>query len=235
MSTTPTPTPAAPAPAPITSPSYLPTAIHFLAWIVVAVLGLIAWHSYDSEREARIKAEASEAAQQKIIATATDQIRALQVAQDARDKQTAAEISSIKATAAAAATPAQIAAYLASTINRAGAPVPITISTPAPTAADPHPAAIATLPAADLGFLRDQVAKCSADAVALPAAQADLSTCQQQKQLAGQQLSAVENERDAWKKAAKGTFWSRFKTGAKYVGITAGVTAAAICGSGHCK
>lgn len=48
-------------------------------------------------------------------------------------------------------------------------------------------------------------------------------------------LQQTTDERDQWKKAAKGSFWSRTKTALKWTGIGIGIGAAAICGSGHCN
>lgn len=70
----------------------------------------------------------------------------------------------------------------------------------------------------------------------LASAQQDAASLKSQLQLAGEQLSAVQKERDAAVKASKGGgFWSRVKRGVKFFLIGAGTGAAAVCGSGHCK
>jgi len=114
-------------------------------------------------------------------------------------------------------------------------PQPIAISIPAPTAQSPTPSAIARIPEEDLAPLKNLAVQAQTCAAELPAAQQNLSSCQSQLKLAGEQLSAAQRESAAWKKAAKGTFWTRLKTRAKWLSIGVGFGAAALCGSGHCK
>ena len=55
--------------------------------------------------------------------------------------------------------------------------------------------------------------------------------------LAQKQIDALKTERDeAVKKASQGGgFWSRVRRSVKWAAIGAGIGAAAVCGSGHCK
>jgi hypothetical protein len=80
------------------------------------------------------------------------------------------------------------------------------------------------------------VAQCQTCFLKLTAAQADLSSRDERLKLAGEQLSAVQNERDAAIKAAKGGgFWSRVHRSSKWLVIGGALAGGAICGTGHCK
>jgi hypothetical protein len=208
-----------------------------LAAAVLALgLGVVGVRSWRSERNARAAAEQTAAADQKQIDQASHEITALKSADAARDKQTAVQLADLETAAQAAKTPVQITKYLTASFARSGAPVPVTIMIPAATLANPNPAAIASLPEIDLPFLRDQAEKCQADALEVTTDAADLASCRAQMKLAGEQLSAAENQSDAWKKAANGgTFLTRLKRGAKWFAIGAGAGAVALCGTGHCK
>jgi len=201
-----------------------------------AALGFSTWRQ---EHDDRIRAEASVAAQQKAFDTAAAQMSALRAEDAERAKQTVAQVAEIQKAAAAQMTPAQIAAWLP---KQAGTlPQPITIQVPTPTASNPTPAAIASIPLADLQGLRDSVEKCQECSVKLASAQGDLSSRDQQLKQAGEELSAVSAERDAYKVALKGgTTWQRFKRRAKDIvaigaPIGAAVAIGAVCGTGHCK
>lgn len=185
-----------------------------------------------AEHRARLTAEASVKQDELTIASAKKQILELQAEDKKRDDAAAEEIAQIRQTAAAAKTPAQIVKYIHDQVK--GAPAPIDGTIAAPTAADPNPPALFTVPAVDLGFLRDKVATCSADQVAVPQLTSDLASCRAQAKLAGQTLSATQNERDAWKKAAQGGTWAqRIKSGAIKVGIGVAIGVAIDEGARH--
>ena len=80
----------------------------------------------------------------------------------------------------------------------------------------------------------------------------DITVCQQNSALLGEcqhqvvdlksEVTGLTTQRDAykqeaaeWKKAAKGTFWSRTKKGLKYMAIGGGIALAVTCGTGHCQ
>lgn len=205
--------------------------------IVVLILTLAGcatlFRAWLAEHDARLRAEASAKQEQLAIADLQKQRDSLARADRQRDATAEATIAQLKAQAAAAKTPEQIARWLPKEIPL---PKPLTVRVPPATAQNPSPPAIAAVPEEDLAPLRDFVLQAKTCAVALPAAQADLSSCQEQLRLAGEQLSASERESAAWKRAAKGTFWGRLKRGAKWfaIGAAAGA-AAATCASGHCK
>jgi hypothetical protein len=220
MSTTiPTPTPA-----PITPLLSGRAKLEILAVVAFLAGGVVLAHTLRTEQQARVLAESQVKTEQGKIKTYDAKIAALVSTDKIRDTQTAAQIKTIQATAAAAKTPKQIIRYLQSQEQLAGAPAPITVETPAATAEDPTPAAVATIPAIDLPFLRDQVARCNANALLLTSKESDLTSCQSQIKIAGEKLSAANKERDDWKTAAKGGTWAkRLKSGAAKVGIGIGI------------
>lgn len=72
----------------------------------------------------------------------------------------------------------------------------------------------------------------------IPAYWKSVTDCAEDKaklQFCSKNTPILEQERDQWKKAAKGSFWGRTKTALKWTAIGAGIGAAAICGSGHCN
>lgn len=205
--------------------------------IIGAILGILALAilggSWLGAREEGIRLKATIDAQQQVIAGAEKQARDIQAAEAARDKQTAETVTALEASAAKQVTPAQIAAWIPKQLP---VPQPITFTVPAATAQNPSPGATASIPAADLPALRDTVEKCQECSAKLSTAQADLASRAQQAALAQQQIEALKTERDEAVKASKGGgFWSRVRRSVKWAAIGAGIGAAAVCGSGHCK
>jgi hypothetical protein len=196
--------------------------IEIAAAIAILFAGAIGARTWLGEHDARLKAEAAVTAAEKSFDQAAATMKQLQDADEARDAQTAQTIAKLAGAAAAQKTPQQISAWLPGQLGPL--PAPVTSSIAPATPQNPAPPAVFTVPQADLPALRDNVAKCQADAVALPAAQQDVSSCHQQLQAAGAQLSAAEAERDAYKRElAGGTFWHRVKSGAIKVGIGAAI------------
>jgi hypothetical protein len=192
---------------------------------VMLALMLVAFAAaVDAEHRARLVAEKTVKQDELAIASAKKQILELQAEDKKRDDAAAEEVQKIRQAAASAQTPAQIVKYIHDQVK--GAPAPIDGTIAAPTAADPNPPALFTVPAVDLSFLRDKVATCSADQISVPQLTGDLASCRAQAKLAGDELSKMQNERDAWRTAAKGGTWAqRIKSGAiKFgFGVAAGV------------
>ena len=155
-------------------------------------------------------------------------------AQAAKDAAAAAQVAAIAKGAAAQQTPAQIVKWIP--MNLGPLPAPIKATLPAATAQNPAPDATFAVPAADLTFLRDQVAACQESAVKLSQAQGDLSSCQQQVHLLNGQIGDLVTERDSLKQELKGgTLWRRLKHDAKVGAVFAAAAVLAVCASGHCK
>lgn len=207
--------------------------------LIIAALALLAiagylGSSWLSAHDAQVKLTATLAAQKTVIDQAQKDRDAHAAADKVRDAQTAATIESMQKALGNVQTPAQIAAWLPKQLP--SLPQPITIQMPAATAQNPAPAATASIPVADLPALRDQLEQCRECAVKLATAQQDVSSRDAQLKLAGEQLSALQRERDAAVTASKGGgFWPRVKRGVKFFVIGAAAGAVALCGTGHCK
>ena len=198
--------------------------------IISAAFGRILLEEHDD----KLRAQEHAAAAKKDFDKAADLMKQHQDADQARDEATAKQLEAMQKLAAQIQTPAQIAAWIPKQIP--GTPQPITISVPPATTQNPTPDAIASIPQVDLPVLRDYVEKCREDSLKLSTCDQNLASQKEQLRLAGEQLSAVERERDAYKTAMKGgTFWSRTKRAGKWLFVGAVAGAAAVCGSGHCK
>lgn len=211
----------------------LRTKLEIAAVVLVLAGGLFGFRIWLEEHDDRLRAQADAAAAKKVFDQAADQMKQHQDADRARDEATAKQLEAMQKLAAQIQTPAQIAAWLPKQVQ---VPQAIELKIPPATPQDPTPAAIAAIPQADLPVLKDFVEKCREDAVRLSNCQTDQASKQEQLRLAGEQLSAVERERDAYKAAAAGgTFWTRTKRAAKYLAIGAAAAAAGLCGTGHCR
>lgn len=208
--------------------------IEIAAAIAVLIVAVIVFRAWLSEHDARLQAQQTVSTQQTAVDQASTQIKALQDAEAERDKQTAAQIAALQASAAKAVTPEQIAAWIPKQLS--AVPQPISISVPPASPANPTPAATASIPEADLAPLRDAITKCQTCSAQLAAAQADDASKTKQLGLTADELTATEKERDAYKQQlAGGTKLERIKKAAKWIAFGAAAGFVATCGSGHCK
>lgn len=215
MSTAPTPLPKQP----------LTFAASHLVWIAaLAALCALGVYEWIQEHDARVKAEAATAAQQKTI----DQAQ-----KDAGDAQQAlmVKMAAIDAEKLEPATPRQIVIDTSKLIPNL--PQPITIRT-APQqvggsagqrTSDGLPDAPAAqsliVPAADLKAIQAAEIACQED-------QAKLTACTLTAADTQTELKATTTQRDEWEKTAKGGTWlHRTLTAAKWIGIGAAVGYAA--------
>jgi hypothetical protein len=205
-----------------------------LAGAAVLALGGAGWaySAWIGSHDAWIQAQAKIQAQAQIISADRQQRQQIEAEQQARDAQTARQISAMQAEVARVKTAAQIAAWLPKQLPT---PAPVKIDVPRGTAANPVPAAVATIPQTDLPALRDYVESCKVCSVKLHTAEQDVADKSQQLKLEDEQLTATEKQRDAAVRAAHGTFWGRLWTRTKWLVIGAGTGAALLCGSGHCR
>jgi hypothetical protein len=217
-----------PATQPPSAPISTRAKIEFVAVILVLALFALGFHEWIREHDARVQAEAAAKQAQGTIVDLQKQRDTLTAAAKQRDDAAAATIAALSRAAAAQTTPKQIAAWLPKQIP---VPQPVTVQIPAANPANPAPPAIASIPEADLAPLKDFIVQAKTCAVELPNARQDVSSCQQQLKLAGEQLSAAQNEAASWKKAAKGTFWGRVKHDVKWFAV--GAAAGAIAGLAH--
>jgi len=206
--------------------------------VLLAIVALIALWSYISAREAKVKAEATQTADEKVIAQNEQQrklndqqiqLLAAQVEQLRADQ--VRQLAASQAQFSRAQTPDQSAALTALLLGLKTNEVKAGGTTTAPTIEAP----VAKLQA------YEQV--CEECKIKLPSLTAQMAavTSELAKEKSTNQLLASDivqrtQERDQWKKAAKGgSFWQRFGRSLKYIAIGAGVGAAAVCGSGHCR
>src|ERR1700674_1445527 len=117
-----------------------------LAAVLVVVFFIYEWHT---EHDNATKLQAQMGAQQTIVQNSEEAIKQ-------RDAQLALTLAQMQSLIAAVRTPAQAATAIPTAIN-SSLPQPITINVPQPTAANPTPAAIATIPQGDLKPLYDQI------------------------------------------------------------------------------
>lgn len=206
--------------------------------LATAAIALLAsaygFRTWIAEHDARIRAEQQVAAAQKSFDQSAAQLKQIERQQATKDAAAQAAIAKLSAAAAAQKAPEQITKWIP--LNLGSLPVPIHAELPAPTPQNPTPAATFAVPQVDLSFLRDQVATCQENAVALSDAQGGLTSCQAQQKLLSGQVQDLEKERNALQVELKGgTFWHRVKHDLKSFAIGAAIGAVAVCASGHCK
>jgi hypothetical protein len=227
-------------PAANATPSF--TSLQKLIFWSVAI-ALLAWagHAWLAQHDERVKAEASVASLQTSITQLGADKQDLVDQQKQRDAQTADQIAKITAAAAAVKTPQQIVKYIPQQLARLGSlPAPVQATIAAATADNPSPPAELTIPQADLEPLKQVLSSCQTNAVALPSAQQDVSSCEARAKLSAQQLADAQKQVQALQLELKGgTFWHRVKAGTKKVAIGVAIGAAAgvvlQCKTGHYK
>jgi hypothetical protein len=201
--------------------------------VVGFIILVIVFWSWLSARDAQVKAEAIQTANEKVIAQNDQQIKLLAGQIDQLKADQARQLATLSATFSRAQTPQDILPLVSKIMELQK---PVTFVTPAPTAANPNPQPVAQVPAEDAPQLKAYVQTCEECKIKLPAMTAQLSASEQQKQLLANDLVQRTQERDQWKTAAKGgTTWQRVLKAGKWIAIGAGAGAAAVCGSGHCK
>jgi len=114
-------------------------------------------------------------------------------------------------------------------------PEPVAVTTPAPTPQNPNPVSVVPVPQIDFPAIIAYAKGCEATKLANTKCQDDLSDRVKQMGLAQKQIDALKKENHDLLSAAHGTFFQNFKKTGKWLTIGAGVGAAAVCGSGHCK
>lgn len=207
--------------------------LELLAAALLLCASAIIVSSWSEYRTDRLQMQSTLTSQKLIIEQAQQQIKALQEGNKNRDKATQSAVAQMHRTAAQIQTPLQIANWIPSQLHT---PSPIRFSMPTPTPSNPSPDAIATIPERDLLSLREVVESCKECKLELQTAKRDLASTNQQLQLAGEQLSATQRQRDAALAVAKGgTFWRRLKTNTRWFLMGIGTGAVTLCATGHCR
>jgi hypothetical protein len=202
---------------------------------VIALAGIAFGHTiWLQEHDDRLKAQAEIAAAKKAFDQLAGDRRDHEQADKARDDASAKQIDAMQKMASQIQTPAQLAAWIPKQIP--GTPQPITITIPPATSQNPKPDAIASIPQVDLPVLKDNIENCRENSVRLTTCQQDKASRDAQIKMADAQIEALKNENSGLQTELKGgTFWTRTKRAAKWLIVGAGVGAAALCGTGHCK
>jgi hypothetical protein len=188
----------------------------------VLLLGAMGFSAYRSHVEADARMEATIAASQQTVKQLQQQDQALREEQAKREAETAQQLASMRAQLASVQTADQIVHWLPTQIPTRQ---PLDIQLPKATKENPTPAATAKIPQQDLPQLRDYVESCKECTVKLAAAEGDAASKEKRLGVLQKQLEAIERERDAAVKAAKGGgFWRRLWTRTKWfvVGAAAG-------------
>lgn len=207
--------------------------LEIAAVVIAIVAGGFGLRTWLSEHEARVQAEAQAKAQEVVQSDLKTQINELGTEMANRDAAYQEQLKTLDAKFATAQNPNQITQLVAQLM---GLKQPIQIVTPAATPGNPNPAPVAQVSTLDAPQVKSYVQDCEQCKLDRTKLTADAATRQQQAELAQKQIASLQNEVTTWKTAAKGgTTWQRLKRGAKWFAIGAGVGAAAVCGSGHCK
>ena len=205
---------------------------------IAAVLAFLAtgafvFYSWLEAHDDQIRLAATLEVQGKLLDQTKQQSAALAAEQKQRDAALQSQLETMRAAVAKIQTPQQIAQWLPQQLPL---PAPVSVAIPPATPQNPAPSVVATIPQQDLAPIRNAVESCEECTKKLAVAQQDSVSKDQQLKLAGEQLSAAENERDAAIKAAKGGgLWTRLQRNAKWFAVGAAAAGAALCASGHCK
>lgn len=199
--------------------------------LVIGALLLLALVSWVQAREGRIRAEATAEAQGKVQKDLIGQMTTLANTVKQMHDEQAAKLAAVDAKFSRATTPQDVAkiAEQVMALNQ-----PIKFVTPPATIENPNPQPIAQVSVEDTPKVKEYLKACEECKVNLETKTHDLTYAQQQQELQKQQLSSVTLERDEWKKASKGTFWSNAKRAGKWGLIGGGVTLIVACSLGHC-
>jgi len=183
---------------------------------------LFAFRAYESEREARIKVEATIDAQKGMLAHQDQIIKDAQQAIKDRDTATAKTVDALaRVQAQPPASPVETAGQIAKYLALAAPPAVAQPGGPAPAPGS----VVFTPPAAE--ELRKASVGCAEDQVKLTACQKDAIDRANQTSALEDKLKVVTGERDAAVKAIKGgSFFTRLKHDGKTALIGAGVAIA---------
>lgn len=211
----------------------LRTKIEITALGLLLISSVAIVRSWLADRDDSNRLKAALSAQSALIQQAQQQMQALMDADRRRDAQAQSAIAAMQRAVAKVQTPEQIASWISSQVQT---PVPIRVTIPAPTTTNSSPDAIVAIPQRDLPSIRDEIESCKECSVKLHTSEEDLASKSQQLQLAGEQLSATQRQRDAAIAATKGgSLWRRLRRNSRWMLFGATATTAALCISKHCK
>ena len=197
--------------------------------VILFVLLIFGFRAWMEERDARTKAEATEAAQQTVIDQARQQAAAA-IADEAKiasDLQ--AKLAAIEKQKEQPVTAPQFVIDLNKAIPNLPQPVTIVEPTQDPNRRpdSPAPAPAVQIPGADLQDLKAYALNCDANSAKLEACTKTSADQVAELNAAKTELWAMQKDRDAWKSAAgKGNLWQKLGKRVKCLAIVGGVSAA---------
>jgi FtsZ-binding cell division protein ZapB len=181
------------------------------------VAGVLAFRSWLSEHDLRLKAEESSKAQVAVQAEVKNQLADLQKQMTDRDAAYQSQLKSLGNRFSGAATDDQLAQLVSQLLAVRN---PIKVVTPAATPENPHPTPVAQIPVADAPQVKAYFSECEECKASRAKLQADAADRIAQMELAQKEMDSLKTERDTWKTAAKGgTKWQRMGRAAKWIGV----------------
>lgn len=203
-----------------------------IALVLLGGLGVAGKVALD-QHDARIKAEASVAAQKELQEQYQAQVSALAKQMADRDTAYQAQLKSLDSKFAASSSPQQIALLISQVM---GLKQPIQLVTPPATSADPHPAPVAQVSTLDAPQVKAYVEQCEECKLSLAKATADATDREAQAALAQKQIDSLKKENASLQTAVKGgSFFQRLGKATKYLIIGGAAALVATCSTGHCK
>lgn len=195
-------------------------------------LGGFVFSQWLGARDDKIRAESFQKAHEETDKLRADEVKQLRAEIEEVKADAARKLDASRATFARAQTPQDVAALVASLMKLQN---PVTIVQPPATPENPHPAPIAQVSTEDAPAVKKYVEVCEECKIKLPAAEAQLTASEREKQVLASQLIERTSERDTWRNAARGgSFWQRTKHAGKW-GVIGGAAAIVIaCALGHC-
>lgn len=187
------------------------------ASIAAVVVLALAFRSWLSEHDARINAESTVTAQSQIIEDAQAKISAAKQSEAQNQSNLAEQLKAIAAQRTVIVTPQQAAQAIPAIIPNLPQPVEVQSVPATPTA---PPTQNLVIPQADIPAFQSYKLDCDQKGVELSACKLTTDNTRVQLAATADQLKATEIERDAFKKAAHGTFWSRLGHSAKCIGLS---------------
>jgi len=197
------------------------------------VIGGIALHEHDAHIKEQAVADAVVSTQKQAQQQYAQQVSDLAKQMADRDAAYKQQLQSLESKFQRAQTPTDIAQLVAQLM---GLKQPIVVTTPAPTADNPHPAPIAQVSTLDAPAVKTYLQDCEQCKLDKAKLTADAADRQAQANLAQLQIASLQKENTALTvEAHGGTVWQRTKRALRYIAWGAGGAAVAICASGHCR
>lgn len=179
---------------------------HHLVLYAIVILALFgAGYYWHQQHEAIAITQARSDTLKEAQAQLKVQLDEYRADEEARNKILTDKLADMAKAAAQQKTPIQITGWSQAQLEQAIAGIKITV--PAPTADNPHPQAVATIPESSLPALRDTIEKCKEDSLRLSTCQQDISGHVLAEKNLNQQLADMTGDRDNWRKTAKGGTW----------------------------